>query len=135
YGIGDFGDVLIAFLDWAASAGMHIWQLLPINSPGSGSSPYGCVSSYAGNPLLVSPQRLLQASLLPEHAIDDVPSFDDDTVAFESVSAFKTSLLRLSWQHFQQHASDDQRRALATFERENLWLDDWSLFAALKEQH
>jgi 4-alpha-glucanotransferase len=133
YGIGDFGDELIAFLDWAASAGMRIWQVLPLNPPGYGSSPYGCVSSFAGNPLLISPQRLLQASLLPEHAIDLVPSFAHDTVEFDRVKELKTSLLRTSRRHFQQHATEEQQRALAAFEHANVWLDDWALFAALKE--
>src|SRR3981189_2254815 len=45
YGVGDLGDELIAFLDWAASAGLHIWQVLPLNPPGYGHSPYGCLSS------------------------------------------------------------------------------------------
>src|SRR5258705_645844 len=135
YGIGDFGDELLTFLDWAASAGMRIWQVLPLNPPGYGNSPYGCLSSFAGNPLLISPQRLQQASLLPEHILDDVPSFNDDVIDFDHVAALKTSLLRASWQHFNQHASDEQRNALASFERENVWLDDWTLFATLKARH
>src|SRR5438067_1288119 len=69
YGVGDLGDELIAFLDWAATAGVHIWQVLPLNPPGFGNSPYGCVSSFAGNPLLISPQRLLHSSLLPHDAV------------------------------------------------------------------
>src|SRR5436309_14278742 len=73
YGVGDLGDELISFLDWAASAGARIWQVLPLNPPGFGNSPYGCVSSFAGNPLLISPQRLLHAGLLPHHAVEHVP--------------------------------------------------------------
>src|ERR1041385_3872926 len=45
FGIGDLGDELLAFLDWAQSAGLHIWQVLPLNPPGYGYSPYGCISS------------------------------------------------------------------------------------------
>ncbi len=136
YGIGDLGDELIAFLDWAASAGMRVWQVLPLNPPGYGNSPYGCVSSFAGNPLLISPQRLLQASLLPEHAADDVQPFDDDAhVDFDAVTALKRRLLELSWRHFNDNAPDDQRSALTVFEWENVWLDDWALFAALKDRH
>src|SRR5258707_10209670 len=136
YGIGDLGDELIAFLDWAASAGMRVWQVLPLNPPGYGNSPYGCVSSFAGNPLLISPQRLLQASLLPEHAADDVQPFDDDAhVDYDAVTALKQRLLELSWRHFNDNAPDDQRSALTVFERENVWLDDWALFAALKDRH
>lgn len=135
YGIGDLGYELIAFLDWAQTAGIRIWQVLPLNPPGYGNSPYGCHSSYAGNPLLISPQRLLQESLLPEHALDDAPTFNDEHVNFDAVSAFKTQLLRKSFAHFQQNASSSQRYWLELFEGDNKWLDDWALYAALKEQH
>ena len=135
YGVGDLGDELVAFLDWAASAGMRIWQLLPLNPPGYGYSPYGCVSSYAGNPLLISPERLLQAGLLPEGALDDAPEFDDDHVEYDRVLDFKTGLLRTSFAHFEGNGSAEHRAALRNFERDNRWLSDWALFAALKEHN
>ena len=138
YGIGDLGDEVIAFLDWAASAGVRLWQVLPLNPPGYGNSPYGCLSSFAGNPLLISPQRLLQEELLPPHAADHVPLFPDDHVDYDRVIEYKMRLLRQSWQHFAAHAGDEQRRALAAFEsdaRQREWLDDWALFMALKEHN
>ncbi|HEV8434502.1 MAG TPA: 4-alpha-glucanotransferase, partial [Thermoanaerobaculia bacterium] len=82
FGVGDLGDALMWFLDWAESAGMHIWQVLPLNPPGFGYSPYGCISSFAGNPLLISPQRLVEQDLLPANAIEKVPEFPDDHVDF-----------------------------------------------------
>src|SRR5438045_426442 len=85
YGIGDLGYELTVFLDWAHTAGLRIWQVLPLNPPGFGNSPYGCHSSYAGNPLLISPQRLMQESLLPDHALDAVPDFHDEHVDFDTV--------------------------------------------------
>jgi len=135
FGIGDLGDELLSFLDWAQSAGLRIWQVLPLNAPGYGNSPYGCLSSYAGNPLLISPQRLVESGLLPADALDDVPAFAEDFVEFDRVHAFKESLLRQSFQHFAEHASDEQRQALAAFIHDNAWLPDWALYAALKEQH
>ena len=135
FGIGDFGDELFAFLDWVALAGMRIWQVLPLNPPGYGYSPYGCLSSYAGNPLLISPRRLSEARLLPDDALADVPDFDDERVEFDRVTEFKTKLLRTSFAHFDEHATADQRTALKNFERDNRWLPDWALFAALKEKH
>ncbi len=135
FGIGDFGDALFAFLDWLQSAGVRLWQLLPLNPPGYGNSPYGCQSSYAGNPLLLSPERLLRDGLLPEHALDDVPKFDDGHVDFDRVMAFKTNLLCQSWRHFQAHGRDDHHTGLRRFEEDNKWLVDWSLYAALKERY
>jgi 4-alpha-glucanotransferase len=135
YGIGDFGDELIAFLDWAESAGMRIWQVLPLNPPGYGGSPYGCHSSYAGNPLLISPQHLLRDGLLPEHAIDALPDFAEDRVDFDSVALFKWNLLREAWRNFNAHDGGDHHHELQRFEADNLWLDDWALYASLKEKH
>src|SRR5437763_645986 len=130
FGIGDLGDELLAFLDWAQSAGLHIWQVLPLNAPGYGNSPYGCLSSYAGNPLLISPQRLFEAGLLPDDALNDLPELPADRVDFDRVKALKQRLLRCSYAHFTGHASDQQRQALAAFTRDNAWLPDWALYAA-----
>ena len=134
YGVGDLGDELIAFLDWAESAGMRLWQVLPLNPPGFGNSPYGCVSSFAGNPLLIAPQRLLQHHLLPPRAANAVPRFPDDHVDFDGVAHWKARLLHTSWDHFQRHATPEQREDLSRFSiAEHEWLDDWVLYAAIKE--
>jgi 4-alpha-glucanotransferase len=135
FGIGDLGDELLTFLDWAKAAGLRIWQVLPLNAPGYGNSPYGCLSSYAGNPLLISPQRLLEDGLLPSDALDDFPELPADHVDFDRVQTLKHDLLQRSFEHFGEHASHDQRQALATFITDNAWLREWALYAALKEKH
>jgi 4-alpha-glucanotransferase len=135
YGIGDLGDELLAFLDWAKKARLRIWQVLPLNAPGYGNSPYGCQSSYAGNALLISPRQLLQDGLLPADAIEDHPEFHSGKVDFDRVAEKKNALLRRSFAHFTEHASDEQRDALASFVRDNNWLPDWTLYASLKQQH
>lgn len=135
FGIGDLGDELPRFLDWAQSAGMRVWQVLPLNTPGYGNSPYGCLSSYAGNPLLISPRRLVEGGLLAEAALRDIPEFPAGNVDFHGVSVLKHYLLQQSYDHFTEHASDEQRQALAGFEGDNGWLPDWALYAALKERY
>src|SRR5688572_10655413 len=110
YGIGELDDHLIAFLDWAQSAGMRIWQVLPLNPPGYGASPYGCLSSFAGNPLLISTQRLLQDELLTVDDVADLPRFSDEHVEFDRVCEYKSSRLRTSWQRFQESASRSEER-------------------------
>ena len=135
FGIGDLGDETIRFLDWAKSAGLRIWQVLPLNPPGYGNSPYGCLSSYAGNPMLISPERLIRDGLLAANALEDLPSFPDDHVDFEQVTTTKTRLLRQSWSAFEAAGSSEHRAELAAFERDNLWLEDWALYATLKERH
>jgi len=132
FGIGDLGDELLAFLDWAQSAGLRVWQVLPLNAPGYGNSPYGCQSSYAGNPLLISPQRLVEADLLPESALDDVPDFPAGYVDFHRVTVLKQELLLRSYEQFSEHASEAQQQAFAAFRHDNAWLPDWALYAAVK---
>jgi 4-alpha-glucanotransferase len=135
FGIGDLGDELLSFLDWAQSAGLRIWQVLPLNAPGYGNSPYGCLSSYAGNPLLISPQRLVEDGLLPDDTLDDVTDLPDDYVDFDRVKTLKKELLLRSWEHFAEHGSYEQQQALSAYVRGNVWLPDWALYAALKERY
>ena len=135
FGIGDLGQETVRFLDWAKSAGLRLWQILPLNPPGYGNSPYGCLSSYAGNPMLISPESLVRDELLPENALADVPSFPDDHVDFDRVSTTKTRLLRQSWSAFEASGTPEHRAELAAFQRDNLWLDDWALYATLKERN
>src|SRR5437764_13642609 len=111
YGVGDLGDELTAFLDWAVTAGMRIWQTLPLNPPGYGNSPYGCLSSFAGNPLLIDVGRVLNPSEV------DGPAFPNGYVDFNRVTAWKMDQLRLSYAHFDANASDQDRQGLAAFER------------------
>src|SRR5712692_8157801 len=135
YGVGHSGDDLIEFLDWAVSAGLTIWQVLPLNPPGYGNSPYGCLSSYAGNPILISPDRLVREGLLPDADVARAgPSTPEPYVDFDGVTAQKNDLLRRSWRHFEGNGAPVHREALAAFERDNKWLPDWALFAALKER-
>jgi len=130
YGIGDLGDEMIAFLDWMASAGMTIWQVLPINPPGYGFSPYGCLSSFAGNPLLISPQRMLEDGLLEAAETAEPPVFSHEHVEFERVVAYKEGLLRGSWTRFARKPDP----SFATFAEENReWLDEYALFMTLKK--
>lgn len=131
YGIGDVGNHLVAFLDWAANAGMRMWQVLPLNPPGYGYSPYGCLSSFAGNPLLISPQKLLQDELLDAADVSDLPAFPDERVEFERVFELKYGLLRKAWKRFDDDASLD---AFCDGPEQCDWLDDYALFMSLKER-
>ena len=64
FGIGDLGEGALEFIDWLADAGQRIWQVLPLGPTGYGDSPYQCFSALAGNPLLISLDRLIDQGLL-----------------------------------------------------------------------
>ncbi len=113
FGIGDLGSEADRFLDWARSAGQTLWQLLPLGPTGHHDSPYGGVSAFAGNPLLISPERLVEQGFLPGSALETAPSFSEAAVDYASVRHWKEALLRLSWEHVFRRAS---RRARDEFE-------------------
>src|SRR5919206_316574 len=59
-GIGDFGPEAYKFLDFLTSARQGLWQVLPLGPPANGNSPYSSTSAFAGNPLLISLERLAE---------------------------------------------------------------------------
>src|SRR5271166_6730611 len=59
-GIGDFGPAAYEFLDFLAAARQGLWQVLPLGPPANGNSPYSSTSAFAGNPLLISLERLAE---------------------------------------------------------------------------
>lgn len=137
FGIGDLGPGADSFLDWAGSAGLRIWQVLPLGPVGAHDSPYAGLSAFAGNPLLVSPEWLLEEGLLPAAALDGAPDFPANRVDFAAVRPFKERILRASFDHARSIGSS-VTAAVERFEAspsQSSWLPDWALFAALRAAH
>jgi len=138
WGIGDLGVGATAFLTWLAASGQAIWQVLPLGPTAEFNSPYGSPSAFAGNPLLIAPEELLEEGFLPAAALKDGPELPADRVDFGAVVPFKEAVLRRSWQHFNRHAPPLLRDELEAFRNDPAnagWLPDWTLFCALKERH
>ncbi|MFN2134784.1 MAG: 4-alpha-glucanotransferase [Candidatus Promineifilaceae bacterium] len=136
YGIGDLGGPAYQFVDFLERGRQSLWQVLPLGPTSYGDSPYQCFSAFAGNPLLISPDKLVEEGFLPAQAVADVPAFPQDKVDFGWVIDFKQKLLRQAFDYFEQHGSEDQRFALDAFcEEQADWLDDFALFMALKVHH
>lgn len=133
YGIGDLGEGAYGFIDWLAAAKQQLWQVLPLGPTGYGDSPYQCFSAFAGNPLLISPERLVRDGLLPREALADVPAFPLEKVDYGWVIQYKQGLLRRAFAHFETAATPAQRSALEAFVSRNAgWLPDFALFMAVK---
>lgn len=136
FGIGDLGDAAFQFVDFLASAGQTYWQILPLSPTGYGDSPYQGLSAMAGNPMLLSPDRLVAQGHLAASDVENIPSIPQDCVDFGAVIRFKTDLLERAFQNFRSRSSAGQHQAFNRFKREQArWLDDFALFMALKEVH
>ncbi|GAB4560533.1 MAG: 4-alpha-glucanotransferase [Anaerolineae bacterium] len=135
-GIGDLGDAAFEWIDFLARAGQTYWQVLPLGPTGYGDSPYQCFSAFAGNPLLISPTELVRSGLLPQSALEETPRFGTGRVPYGDVIPWKRRLLELSYQHFKAHAQPDSRTSFERFcQEEAEWLEDFTLFMALKDAH
>ncbi|HSJ59336.1 MAG TPA: 4-alpha-glucanotransferase, partial [Anaerolineae bacterium] len=134
FGIGDLGDEAYRFVDFLVSAGQTYWQVLPLSPTGYGDSPYQGLSAFAGNPMLISPERLATEGYLSPEDVEDVPDFPVECVDFGPVIRYKEELLDKAFNQFALYATKAQRAALARFEEEqSFWLDDVALFMAIKE--
>jgi len=135
-GIGDLGPQAFAWMDFLAKAGCKLWQVLPLGPTGYGDSPYQCFSAFAGNPYLVSAALLMDQGLLKRKDLADRPKFPDDRVDFGPVIKWKLTLLNRAYHHFKQGANAKILADYKAFcQQEAFWLDDFSLFMALKEAH
>jgi 4-alpha-glucanotransferase len=137
FSIGDIGPAAEDFLEWAARAGQTIWQILPLGPVGRLGSPYDSRSAFAGNTLLVSPERLVDEGWLLPGELRKAPragAWADYTKA----AAWKERLLRIAWAHFETRASATARTQMHAFVEhpdQAPWLEDWALFAALEQRH
>jgi 4-alpha-glucanotransferase len=136
HGVGDFGPEAYRFADFLHSAGQKFWQVLPLNPTGYGDSPFQCFSASAGNPLLISLDRLAEEGLLSRDDLRSSPVFPIERVDYGAVIAFKMPLLQRAATNFFASASSEDRRRFEEFcEANATWLDDFALFMALKAVH
>src|SRR5437667_1280303 len=135
YGIGDVGPTAVAWVDRLHETGQGWWQALPLGPTGYGDSPYQSLSSFAGNPLLISSDWLIEDGLV--RAADCAGcSFSPTTVDFDAVKRFKFALLETAWKNFSTGARSDLRPDFEHFGNDHAhWLDDYALFRALKARY
>lgn len=151
YGIGDLGSQSFRFVDWLASTGCKLWQILPLGPTGYGDSPYQCFSAFAGNPYLLSPDELFADGLLTQSDLDEMKDLPASSINFGMLIPKKVDLLQKAFSRFQSLPAQlggspstsltSSRRSFgrASFEsfcvEQSSWLDDFALFMALKEAH
>src|SRR5438094_9278427 len=119
-GIGDFGPAAYEFIEFLAAARQGVWQVLPLNPIGMGNSPYSSNSAFAGNPLLISLERLAERGWLDRACVDALPD-SAGPVNYSQAYSSKSSLLREAAQNFLQQANGKDRARFETFCRDNAW--------------
>jgi 4-alpha-glucanotransferase len=136
FGIGDLGVEAYRFADFLVASGQSLWQVLPLGPTGYGDSPYACYSAFAGNTLLISPQRLFEEGLLADKDLEEIPSLPSDRIDFELVHKTRDSILDKAFAGHQRSTDSELQSAFETFVAQNSsWLDDYALFRALKSAH
>jgi 4-alpha-glucanotransferase len=129
FGIGDLGPCSSRWLETLAVARQGWWQMLPLGPIGAGSSPYQSTSSFAGNTLLISPERLVETGDLTRRDLARPPQVPADRVDYAAVRAHQDRLLRRAFARFDPR-DPDYLRFIA---ERRWWLDDFALFQAAHE--
>jgi len=133
FGVGDLGPGAYRFVDFLVATKQQLWQVLPLGPTGYGNSPYLCYSAEAGNPLLISPEKLQEKGLLSPEDLADMPEFPVDRVDFDLAIQTKMPLLQKACKNFKAQASHEDKEAFEAFcDRTVYWLEDYSLFMAIK---
>lgn len=132
YGIGTMGREAFRFLDFLVSAGQRCWQILPLEPPGLGDSPYQTYSAFAGNPLYIDLDFLADAGLLDRRRLQSYAwSQSEDQVRYAQVRAGRNIFLREAW----TAARGTLETELEHFRVENRnWLDSYACFMVFRSR-
>ena len=134
--IGEIGKQAHRFLEEMAAAGQTLWQVLPLGPTGYGNSPYQSPSTFAGNPLLIGFDLLIEDGLLTQKDLKAIPWLDPERVDFGAATWYRPPILKKACRRFLNRIKADAQLRNA-FENfccdEASWLDDFALFTAIKE--
>jgi 4-alpha-glucanotransferase len=134
HGCGDVGPAAREFVDFLAAAGQRWWQLLPVGPPGASDSPYSSPSSFAGSRFFISLDLLAEDGLLEGADLAADEALARGRVDYRAALSYRTERLRRAFGRFcaRGQAGADELDAFAA--RHAGWLEDWALFAALKDE-
>ncbi|MCR4630338.1 MAG: 4-alpha-glucanotransferase [Treponema sp.] len=133
-GIGTLGKSAYDFIDWLKASGQTLWQILPLGPTGYGDSPYASFSTFAGNPLLIDLDMLVEKGWYEKKLIK-APDYIKKTgnVDFGAVVWWKMPLLKDAASYFLKNADKDDIALFKEFCREKKnWLDTFATFMSIK---
>lgn len=136
-GIGTLGKAAYDFVDWLELAHQTLWQILPIGPTGYGDSPYASFSTFAGNPLMIDLDRLVEKGWADKN--DIVPADyikSEGKVDFGSVVWWKMPVIFKCAAYFLKNCSKEDRTAYEAFKNDNAdWLDNYANFTSIKQYY
>ena len=136
FGIGDLGKSAYRFVDFLEASKQTLWQIMPLGPTGYGDSPYQALSSFAGNPLIISLEQMQAYGMISGEEIDSPPQFPDSRVDYGAVIGYKIPVLKQAYEFFDAKGSPDLKLEFQDFcNRNGWWLEDFALYMALKESH
>jgi 4-alpha-glucanotransferase len=130
FGIGDLGESAVQWINILAESKQRFWQVCPLGPTGFGDSPYQSLCSFAGNALMISPERLFQLELLTSDELVAFPHLPSERVDFGTVIIEKEKLFQKACTRF-----NDTKEFSEYCDRERFWLDDFALFMVIKQKH
>jgi 4-alpha-glucanotransferase len=136
FGIGDLGPVAERWIDWLSDAGCRLWQMLPLGPVGADASPYQSSSAFAGNTLLISPEKLVQDGLLSDKQLTQYKVAAGPKADFRRARRAKRDLVEMATRSFLDGAAPGlHAEAEDFFDAAAPWLDDFTLFRVLRSVH
>ena len=136
YCIGELGSEAFRFVDFLVKSNISLWQILPLGPTGYGNSPYAALSTFAGNPFLISLEILNTDGLLTKEDLETYPGSDKLKVNYNLVTSWKVPLLEKAAQNYLDTASKSEIKNFKTFCNDNSeWLNDFALFIVIKEHY
>lgn len=119
---GDMGEDAFKFIDFLSRVGATVWQTLPLNMTHADGSPYQCLSAHAGNPNLISLEKLKLLNWLSQSDIDS--------------GVDKPLLMRVAFDRFNRINQPEVKAKFTSFIKQQAdWLDDFALFIALRKHY
>jgi 4-alpha-glucanotransferase len=135
-GSGDLGASAFAFIDWLASAGQSLWQMLPLGPAGMANSPYMSLSAFAGSPLFIDLDDLVSHGWLKKDDLISASMGATHCVDYGAVTTTRMTLLAKASKQFFRESHTKEHQFFDTYcIAESSWLEDYSLFQALNDKH
>ena len=133
-GIGTLGKEACDFVDYLVDIKQTFWQVLPLGHTGYGDSPYQTFSAFAGNPILIDLNSLLEEAYISKADLNEHEEFSSKIVEYGKLIPYKYAVLEKAYNRFLENNGLNEPEYLRFLEANEYWIDDYALFMSLKDK-